>query len=167
VIPPAGPTTFLGFLRARHPGIFAHHPAHPAFRDHVWTVQGLSFCKGCTVTFAGMVFGGLLYLPTRWLEHLSDIQVGLVFAALLLPTVASTLLPTPRTMRHVARFLLGVLLASAILMLFVTDSWPVRVAIVAVYLAVRVPLDRRRRRENAELVERWTRVQTPKRKEIP
>lgn len=155
---PAGPTSFWEFLRTHHPGLFAHHPAHPAFQDHVWTIQGLSFCKGCTVTFAGMVAGGLLYLATGWMKDLTEVQVGLVFAALLLPTVAATLLSTPRGVRHAARFLLGILLASAILMLFVTDSWAVRGAIVLVYLATRIPLDRRRRRGNAALAAAWART---------
>lgn len=159
---PAGATSFLGFVRTHRPGLFAHHPDHPAFRDHVWTAQGLSFCKGCTVTFGGMIAGGLLYLATRWMKGLTDVQVGLVFAALLLPTVVTSLLPSPRIARHGARFLLGILLTSAILLLFVTDSWAVRAAIVLVYLAVRIPLDRRRRRGNAELVERWTQTQNPK-----
>lgn len=159
---PAEPSNFLGFLRKRHPGLFAHHPAHPAFRDHVWTLQGLPFCKGCTVSFAGTAAGTALYLATGWMKSLTDVQVGLVFAALLLPTVVTALVPSPPLARHGARFLLGILLVSALLMLFVTDSWIVRVAIVLVYLAVRVPLERRRRRGNAELVRRWVQIHQPK-----
>jgi hypothetical protein len=158
----AGPSNFLEFVRERRPGLFAHHPAHPAFGEHVWTFGGVSFCKGCSVTFAGMLAGGLLQLSTGWLRHLSDVQLGLAFAALLLPTILTTLLEAPRSLRHAARFLLGILLASALVVLVVTDSWVVRAAIVLAYLAVRIPLDRRRRRGNAQLVERWTQLHNPK-----
>lgn len=147
---------FLQFLRERNPNLFAHHPDHPAFREHVWVFQGLSLCKGCTATFAGMIFGGLLYLLTGWLKWFSDIQIGFIFLALLLPTPVATLLSFPRIAKHVARFLLGILMTSALVMLFITDSWAVRSAMVFTYLAVRIPLERKRRRDNETLLKQYT-----------
>lgn len=159
------PQGFLQFLRKRNPYLFAHHPDHPAFRDHVWVFHGLFLCKGCTVTFAGMIFGGLLYLPTRWLEWFSDVQIGFIFLALLLPTPVATLLPLPRIAKHVARFLLGILMTSALVMLFITNSWAVRLAIVFTYLAIKIPLKRKRQHDNETLITQY--AHSPRRKSAP
>ena len=159
------PQGFLQFLRERNPRLFAHHPDHPAFRDHVWVFHGLFLCKGCTVTFAGMIFGGLLYLPTRWLEWFSDVQIGFIFLALLLPTLVATLLDLPRIVKHVARFLLGILMTSALAMLFITNSWAIRLAIVFTYLAVKIPLKRKRFHDNETLVKQYTHF--PRQKSAP
>ncbi len=152
-------TGFLEFLLERNPGLLAHHPLHPAFGEHVWTFRGLAVCKGCTATYAGVLAGGLAQAATGWVGQVTDVQAGLVFVAMLLPTVATSLLQAPRAARLGARFVLGVLMASAVTFLFVTESWAGRVAVVLVYLAVRVPLDRRRRRMNRGILERWSREQ--------
>jgi len=147
---------FLQFLRDRNPYLFAHHPDHPAFQEHVWIFHGLYLCKGCTVTFTGMIFGGLFYLLTGWLKWFSEVQIGFIFLALLLPTPIATLLSFPRSAKHIARFLLGILMASALVMLFITDSWAVRLAIICTYLVVRIPLERKRRRDNEMLLRQYT-----------
>jgi hypothetical protein len=146
------PPSFWEFLRRRNPHIFAHHPDHPAFRNHVWVFRGLYFCKGCVMTFSGMIFGAVLYPFTGWLRGLTVIQTGLIFLAMLLPTLMTSLLPSPPVTKHIARFLLGILVASAVIMLFITDSWPVRIGIVLTYLAVRIPMEKKRRRDNDALV---------------
>ncbi len=151
-------TGFLAYVRERNPDLFAHHPAHPAFAEHVWTVRGLRLCKGCTFTYAGLLLGACLYALTRWLDSLSDVQVGLAFGAKLLPTLVTSLRETPRAFRLLARLVLGVLLASALIELVVTRSWAVRLAIVAVYLAARIPLDRKRRRGNQASMREWSRA---------
>jgi uncharacterized membrane protein len=156
------PQGFLQFLRQRNPYLFAHHPDHPAFKDHVWVSHGLFFCKGCSVTFAGMIFGVFLYLPTKWLEWFSDVQIGFIFLALLIPTLIATLLSLPRIVKHVARFLLGILMTSALLMLFITNSWAIRFAIVFTYLAIKIPLKRKRHNDNEKLITQFT--QFPKQK---
>jgi hypothetical protein len=156
---------FLQFLRERNPRIFAHHPDHPAFSDHVWVFHGLILCKGCTITFAGMIFGALLYLPTSWLKWFSDVQIGFIFLALLLPTLVATLLHLPRIVKHIARFLLGILMTSALMMLFITDSWEVRLAIVFVYLVIKIPLKRKRHHENEMLIKQYT--HSPRQKPAP
>ena len=131
---------------------FAHHPPHPCFRDHVWLVHGFYLCKGCAVGAAGIVAGALLAWATGWIWILSEERVGLILAALVLPTVVSTLLGLPRPVRHVSRFCLGLATASAFILLIATNRWVVRVAIVAVYFAVKIPLQRlRQRRIDAEL----------------
>jgi hypothetical protein len=151
---------FLEYVRRRNPDLFAHHPDHPAFRDHTWTVGGLRVCKGCSFTYTGMLLGGVAYAATRWLESLSDPQVGLAFAALLAPTLATSLWESPRAARHLARVLLGVLLSSALIEVFVTRSWAVRATILAAYLAARIPLDRKRRRGNLAAMQEWNRKHT-------
>ncbi|MGA3083572.1 MAG: hypothetical protein ABSE95_02115 [Thermodesulfobacteriota bacterium] len=159
------PKGFLQFLRDRNPHLFAHHPDHPAFQEHVWIFHGLYLCKGCTVTFAGMIFGGLLYLLTGWLKWFSEVQIGFIFLALLLPTPVATLLPFPRIAKHVARFLLGILMTSALVMLFITNSWAVKAAIVFTYLVIKIPLGRKRRRDNETLLAQYT--HSPRRKSAP
>ncbi len=141
------------FIAGRDPYLFSHHPAGPSFREHVWQIGGLYFCKGCVMTAAGMLFGGLLFAVTRWLTLLDDLQVAGVFLILLAPTLITHLLDLPRPCKHVSRFLLGVLIVSAIFMLFVTDSWLVRAVIVGTYFAVRIPLERKRDRMNRKLPE--------------
>ncbi|MBI4766472.1 MAG: hypothetical protein HY787_18040 [Deltaproteobacteria bacterium] len=148
--------SFFDFIRKGNPRLFAHHPDHPAFEDHVWTYHGLYFCKGCTMTFAGILLGGIFYRLTGWLQWFSEIQIGLLFLVLLLPSVATSLIPIPRIFKHITRFLLGILVAAAIIMLFITDSWAVRLVIVGTFLAVRTPLERKRRRDNEILISRFS-----------
>lgn len=153
---PEEPLSFFAFLRKRNPRLFAHHPDHPAFQDHVWTYHGLYFCKGCVMTFAGILLGEILYFSTGWLKWFSEVQIGFIFLVMLLPSVVTSLMNLPRIAKHVARFLLGILVASAIIMLFVTDSWAVRLAIIITFLVVRTPLERKRRRENETLISRFS-----------
>lgn len=148
--------SFFDFIRKRNPRLFAHHPDHPAFQEHVWTYQGLYFCKGCTMTFAGILLGGIFFWLTGWLQWFSEIQIGFIFLGLLLPSVVTSLMNFPRTVKHAARFLLGVLVASAIMMLFITDSWAVRLTIIGIFLLVRTPLERKRRRDNESLISRFS-----------
>lgn len=143
--------TLWEFVREKDPYLFSHHPPGKGFREHVWKFRGLYFCKGCVVTFAGAVVGGMFFGLTRWLDRLEPSEAAVLFSFLLAPTVIAHGLGLPRGFRHVARFLLGFLMISAFLMLFVTDSWFVRLAIVVVYFAAKIPLGRRRERENRRL----------------
>jgi hypothetical protein len=143
---------FFAFLQERNPHLFAHHPNHPAFREHIWIYRGCYFCKGCSVTFTGIIFGGLFYLLTGWLRWFSEPQIGLIFFGLLLPSVITSLVDSPRVVKHIARFLLGILVISALVMLFVTDDWIVRFAIIGIFLAVRIPLEKKRRRDNDTVI---------------
>ena len=131
---------------------FAHHPPHPCFRDHVWLVHGFYLCKGCTVGAVGIVLGGVAAWATGWIGSRSEEQVGLILAALVAPTLISSLLDLPRPVKHVSRFFLGVATVSAFILLIATHRWVVRIAILGVYLAVKLPLQRlRQRRMDAEL----------------
>lgn len=96
--------------------------------------------------------GAVVAWASGWIWSRPEEQVGLILAVLVLPTAISTLLELPRPVRHAARFLLGVATASAFILLFATDRWIVRIAVVCVYFAVKLPLQRlRQRRINAEL----------------
>ena len=103
-------------------------------------MHGFYLCKGCTVGVAGIVAGAAAAWATGWIWHRSEEQDGLILAALVLPTLISTLLDLPRPVRHVSRFCLGVATASALILLVATDRWVVRGAIVGVYFAVKLPL---------------------------
>src|SRR5690606_6445154 len=139
------------FAAERDPDLFSHHPPGAAFRDHVWEFRGLRFCKGCVVTLAGALFGGIFFAATRWLYFFTDAQVGAVFVGLLAPAAIVPALGLPRSFRHVSRFLLGFLMISAFAMLFVTDSWLARGAIVGSYLVAKRVLEARRNRANREI----------------
>ncbi len=93
---PEEPLSFFAFLRKRNPRLFAHHPDHPAFQEHVRIYRGLYFCKGCTITFAGMFCGAFFYWLSGWLRWFSDVQIGCIFLGLLLPSVVTSLLDLPR-----------------------------------------------------------------------
>jgi len=55
-------------------------------------------------------------------------------------------------LKHLARILLGVVVISAVILLFVTDSWLMRFLIVFTNFLVQIPLSRRRRRLNDALL---------------
>ncbi len=151
----ASPTedlSFLSYLRRRNPYIFAHHPQGAAFRDHVWEYRGLYFCKGCVMTFLGMFLGAILYPATGWFRGLGMVQTGIAFWLLLLPAVITSVTRVPPLFKHLARILLGVVVISAAILLFVTDSWLIRFLIVFTYFLVQIPLSRRRRRQNDALL---------------
>jgi hypothetical protein len=143
-----GDQSLWQFARERDPYLFSHHPADAKFREHVWDFGGLYFCKGCVVTFFGALLGAAAFGATRWLYAFPDGVVGMIFVCMLLPTLVAHLGNLGRVFRHGSRFLLGVLLVSAFLMLFVTDSWLVRGVIVASYFGGKIPLERKRNREN-------------------
>src|SRR5699024_8734642 len=119
----------------------------------VWKLGGLYFCKGCVVTFGGGICGIVLYAWSGWLRRFSDLEVGLIFGLLLLPAVLASIFELPRWSKHIGRFLLGILIGSALLMLFVTDSWPVRIAIVVTYFVAKIPLERLRKRQNQQILQ--------------
>lgn len=155
---PVSPTSpeedlsFWSYFRHKNPYIFAHHPRGAAFREHVWEYRGLYFCRGCVMTFLGMFLGAILYLATGWFRGLDMVQTGIAFWLLLLPSVITSVISVPPLIKHVARILLGVVVISAVILLFVTDSWLMRFLIVFTYFLVQIPLSRRRRRLNDALL---------------
>lgn len=143
--------TLWTFLSRENPWVFAHHPADNCFGEHVWTISGLHFCKGCLMTVSGWVAALIIQCVTDWLNKVPIAWITGVFIVLLTPSVVTALTGAPRVWKHVARFLLGVLMASSIWLFVVTDAWWVRVVLVGVYFAVKIPLDRRRRAENQKI----------------
>ncbi len=150
--PEAGQTLFE-FLAEKDPHIFSHHPPDSCFRNHVWKIKGLYFCKGCLVTLIGMLAGALLAALTGWPGRMAVVEVAGLFILMLAPTLITHVFDLSRPLKHISRFLLGIVMVSALIMLFVTDSWAVRLLIVGTYLAIKVPLARKRARMNRELAE--------------
>ena len=144
--------SFWSYFRHKNPYIFAHHPRGAAFREHVWEYRGLYFCRGCVMTFLGMFLGAILYLATGWFRGLDMVQTGIAFWLLLLPSVITSVIAVPPLIKHMARILLGVVVISAVILLFVADSWLMRFLIVFTYFLVQIPLSRRRRRLNDALL---------------
>ena len=141
------------YLRDKDPYLFAHHPAAPCFRAHVWQVGGFYWCKGCLMSTAGGLLGLALQLGLGWQDNLSDFQMGICLILMLCPTFASAAFPLPFWLKHSCRFLLGIATASAFLQLFITDSWLIRVIILLSFIAIRQPLSRYRERLNQTLSE--------------
>ncbi|WP_432797664.1 hypothetical protein [Poriferisphaera sp. WC338] len=140
------------FIRDRNPYVFSHHPSDKCFEEHVWNFGGMYFCKGCVMTFSGVMAGLVLQLVVGWLGMMEGVWetwgVASVFVGMLLPTVVLGALGGPRWMKHVGRFLLGVLVASAFCMLFVTGHWWVRGVVIAMFFLVKIPMERLRRKQN-------------------
>jgi MFS-type transporter involved in bile tolerance (Atg22 family) len=108
------------------------------------------------------MFGGVVAWATGWIGSRSEEQVGLILAALVAPTLISALLDLPRPVKHVSRFFLGVATVSAFILLFATHRWVVRIAILGVYFAVKLPLQRlRQRRMDTELARSKERNDAP------
>lgn len=97
---------------------------------------------------------------TGWLSLFQEEVLGGIFLALVLPTVATSLLQAPRPAKHAARFLLGIAFGSALMTFFVTDRWLVRVLLVIAFFAIRIPLERRRRRQNAAILKKFQDAQS-------
>jgi len=147
-----GETDFVEHLKVHAPWIFAHHPQHACFREHVWKINGLYLCKGCLVTSLGFVAGTAFQLWSGWLSAFTEEMLAPIFFALLLPTLITGSFRWPRAVRHVARFLLGFLMASTLLLIFVTERWEVRLVLVATFLIVKHLFEKRRRRMNDALL---------------
>ena len=143
---------FVEYLKHHSPWIFAHHPQSACFREHVWKINGLYVCKGCAITSVGFVVGLFVQIATQWLSHFSEESLGLIFMALLLPTLLTSSFRWPRVLRLASRVLLGFLMASALVLLFVTDRWDVRVVIIATYVVIQHIFEKKRRRANQQLL---------------
>jgi hypothetical protein len=141
--------SLFAYVKRHHPRVFAHHPDHPAFADHCFRVGGLALCRGCVMGAIGLV-AGLVAWPTGWLGRFTDAETAVVFVALVLPTVVTSLVQLPRPVKDVSRGLLGFVTASAFAFLFVTDSWLARGVVLATFFAVRVPLSAMRRKHHRD-----------------
>jgi len=130
------------YLRDQDPYLFAHHPADPCFRGHVWQLGGFFWCKGCLMSTAGVLLGLVLQLALGWQGNLSDFEMGICLVLMLCPTFVSALIPLPCWLKHSARLLLGLATAAACLQLFITDSWLIRMIILLNFIAIRQPLSR-------------------------
>ena len=104
------------------------------------------------MTAVGWLMAIVLQLDTEWLKRVPVRALIIIFFALLLPVVVTSFFKIPRVWKHIARVLLGFLVASAIWFFFITDQWWVRGVIAVVYFAVKIPLDRRRRRQNEQVL---------------
>ena len=104
------------------------------------------------MTFLGMFLGTILYIATGWLRGMTLVQTGIIFWLLLLPAIVTAVFRASPILKYLARILLGVVVISALIMLFITDSWWLRFLIVYTYFGVLIPLSRRRRRQNDALM---------------
>lgn len=115
---------------------FAHHPKnHPEFADHVVTVSGMHFCRGCLLVSGGMMASPIFYW--MWsLEIVHEISAGLVFYGIVLLQVLNRFFRS-RHLSTVARVSLGFLLGAAAQLVILTDYNWVRLAVVGHYACLR------------------------------
>ena len=147
-----GDEPLWSYLVRTNPWVFSHHPEGECFHEHVWTFRGLHFCKGCVMTLCGACAAVVVQACTGWLRTVSIGWIGFVFVSLLLPAVLTSFFKAPRPLKHVARVLLGAVMASTVWLFCITDQWWVRGVLVVVYFSVKLPLDRRRRRQNMDIL---------------
>lgn len=112
------------------------------------------------VSILGIIASLGLQWLTGWLSLFREEVLGIIFFGLVLPTVVTSLLEAPRPAKHVARFLLGIAFGSAVMTFFITDRWLVRIALVIAFFAIRIPLERRRNRQNAEILKNYRNEQS-------
>lgn len=164
--------TFWQFMRKENPYMFSNHPPAPIFREHVWDIGGFYWCKGFLVSLVGIVSAWIIYLATAiidkgWLRYLEDWQVAIVFVLMLLPTVVTSFVSATRPVKLAARYVLGLLTGSAIIMLFVANHWATPLIIIATYLAVRIPLSRKRKKADQATFDQYVEKLKKRRKGIP
>jgi len=141
----------IAYLRENNPNIFAHHPASPLFRDHVWHFRGFHLCKGCVLSSSGILAGFLLYALTHWLDSLNTADTALTFSLMLVPTIIGACWQLPKAIRYPSRFLLGMLTASAFLFLFITRDHFAQLTVIGVFILARFFLGKYRNKMNRKL----------------
>lgn len=146
--------SFWQFLRKENPYVLSNHPPVPVFREHVWSFFGFYFSKGLIASFGGMFIGFIVYLSTNWLKLINDWQTAIVFCLLLLPTIVTVYLKSSRPLKLLARIIQGFLSLSAFVKIFNSDHWLTPLIIIAVYFLVRIPLSRKRKREDWAIFQR-------------
>ena len=147
------------FFRQHAPWALSHHPPHENFKAHTFQWRGVRLCQGCVMTWLGTAVGLILSLAPIprcqfWARELElhaawgVWAVAVAFLILLLPTLATAFISVPRPIKWFARFLLGVLIGSAIVYIFSGyQDWP-KFVIILVFLATRIPLEIMRKRKN-------------------
>ena len=144
---------FIHHLKTHAPWILAHHPAQNCFREHVWKINGLYICKGCLVTYLGIVVGIFFQAVTGWLSYYNEELLALVFFALLLPTLITSIFDWSRVIKHCSRFLLGLLISSSFLLVFVTERWEVRIVVITTFMLVQAIFSRKRKQKNLAILQ--------------
>lgn len=147
-----GKPDFIEHLKKHDPWVFAHHPAHACFREHVWKINGLYICKGCLVTSIGFMAGLGFQVLTDWLSMYSEEVLAFIFVSLLFPTLITSSFRSPREVKHLSRFLLGFLMASSLLLVFITERWEVRLVVISTYITLQYFFEKKRKIKNRELL---------------
>lgn len=143
---------FIDHLKVHAPWILAHHPEHDCFREHVWKINGLYICKGCLMTAAGVFIGAFVQIVFGWISYFSEEILALIFITLLVPTLLTHYFTCPRFIKHGSRLLLGTLIASAFLLLLLTERWEVKIVIVCTFLLFQNIYSRKRHKKNVAIL---------------
>jgi len=132
----------------------SHHPFCSNFNDHVYEIRGRRVCRGCLMQYSGMAFSFIVislgYL-LRWWNGLTEIQVGLVLYFLVFPTIITAFFVNNRTIKDIARFLLGTAFTIAFILLIFTPDWLIKGWILLNFIPGYIYLNRRRAVKNNEV----------------
>ncbi|MFX0123482.1 MAG: hypothetical protein ACFFAE_07555 [Candidatus Hodarchaeota archaeon] len=132
----------------------SHHPFCSNFRDHVYEIRGNRVCRGCLMQYSGIIFSFAIivigYLLGLW-TGLTEIQVGGILYALIIPTVITAFLINNRKIKDMARFLLGTAFTLAFVLLFFTPDLLIKAWILVNFIPGYIYLNRRRAVKNDEV----------------
>ncbi len=132
---------------ARHaPLVFAHHSERDGLAEHTFRWHGLYLCRGCVMASVGILIGLAVGFSTFWVARLSTPQLAAALAAMVAPTIATTLWRGPRPIRDACRLILGAAVGSSLVAVVLVESWVVKITIVLAFLVGRSVLGGHRRK---------------------
>ncbi|UCE14301.1 MAG: hypothetical protein JSV04_03770 [Candidatus Heimdallarchaeota archaeon] len=132
----------------------SHHPLCDHYKDHVYRFRGNKICRGCVMQYSGMIFSFfIITIGTffQWWKGLTEIQVGLVLYAMILPTLLTAFLIENRIIKDVARFLLGASFSLAFIQFVFTPDWLIKLWILINLIPGYIYLNKRRAKKNDEV----------------
>jgi len=136
----------------------SHHPLCDDFDDHVYSIRGKIFCRGCVMQYSGMIISFSIiilgHLPIlKWWNGLTEYQVGFVLYLMILPTIITALFIHNRNIKDFARLLLGASFTLAIIQLIFTPNWLIKGWILLNLIPGYIYLNRRREAKNRKVCE--------------
>lgn len=134
----------------------SHHPLCTNYSEHVYIIRGRKVCRGCLMQYSGMISSFIIVtmgnLPIfKWWTGLTEIQVGLVLYAMVIPTLITTFLLDNREIKDVARFLLGASFTIAFIQLIFTPDFLIKGWILINFVPGYIYLNKTRSMKNSDI----------------
>lgn len=136
----------------------SHHPLCDNFGDHTYLLWNKKICKGCVMQYSGMIVALALIIIgnfpfLKWWNGLTEIQVGIVLYLMVIPTILTAFFLENRTLKDLARFLLGASFTVAFIQMVFTPDWLIKGWILVNFLPGYIYLNKRRASHNANVCE--------------